>query len=128
MERSRAPPGHHQRYAPRAARCTISPTTILTYAPSGPDVHPGANMVEDEHGNIVHLRAGPRALESRKAISKTLLTEESSSLNRLGLNKKVYRHLVGLSTRSCSTCQLSSSLSLLLILIDQRNSLLVTLE
>jgi hypothetical protein len=51
-------------------------------------------MVQDEHGKIVVLRGGAKNLESRKAISKTLLTKESSSSNRLGVNKKVYRHLV----------------------------------
>ncbi|DAZ96934.1 TPA: hypothetical protein N0F65_012037 [Lagenidium giganteum] len=59
---------------------------------NGPDVHPGANFVENEMGRLIDLRK--RTPHQREAISKTLLTRSASaqgaSKNRV---KRVWRHL-----------------------------------
>jgi len=59
---------------------------------NGPDVHPGANMIEDDRGFRIMLKGGAENLESRIAASKTLLTQKSSDT----VHRKstvVYRHL-----------------------------------
>ncbi|CAH0473375.1 unnamed protein product [Peronospora belbahrii] len=59
---------------------------------NGPDVHPGANFVENESGRLIDL--SKRSLHQREAISKTLLTRSASaqgtSKSRV---KRVWRHL-----------------------------------
>ena len=61
---------------------------------NGPDVHPGANIIEDEMGNKIMLKGGKRFYEQRVALSKTLLTPSTSlKPDQCGVNKKVYRHL-----------------------------------
>lgn len=59
---------------------------------NGPDVHPGANFVENEMGRLIDL--SKRSPHQRFAISKTLLTRSASaqgkSRNRV---KRVWRHL-----------------------------------
>jgi len=57
---------------------------------NGPDEWPGALMVEDRGKRIV-LKAGPQHLNQRKAISKTLLSEDFSYPRS---QKIVYRHVV----------------------------------
>jgi DNA-directed RNA polymerase I subunit RPA1 len=65
---------------------------------NGPDVHPGANYVEDENGVKIDLKK--RNAEQREAISKTLLTNQAQTgditggVMRVGQGKKVWRHLV----------------------------------
>ena len=60
---------------------------------NGPDIHPGANFVENEHGILIDL--GKRTKDQRVAISKTLLTR-SSSAEGLAKHtvKRVWRHLI----------------------------------
>jgi DNA-directed RNA polymerase I subunit RPA1 len=59
---------------------------------NGPDVHPGANFVENEMGRLIDLRK--RTPHQREAISKTLMTRSASAQgatkNRV---KRVWRHL-----------------------------------
>ncbi|CAB3992022.1 DNA-directed RNA polymerase I subunit RPA1, partial [Paramuricea clavata] len=57
---------------------------------NGPNVHPGANIVESEDGKKTLLSATEP--NQRHAIAKRLLTPSHSSLP-LSQNKKVYRHL-----------------------------------
>lgn len=57
---------------------------------NGPDVYPGASLVEYGNGNVVRLRAND--YESRLAIAKQLLTPESSIDSNLDI-KIVHRHL-----------------------------------
>lgn len=57
---------------------------------NGPEVHPGATMVEYGNGNLVRLRAGD--FQAREAIAKQLLTPESSVNPNLDI-KVVHRHL-----------------------------------
>ncbi|XP_028403627.1 DNA-directed RNA polymerase I subunit RPA1-like isoform X2 [Dendronephthya gigantea] len=57
---------------------------------NGPNVHPGANLVENEDGKKILLNATDP--NQRQAIAKRLLTPSHSSLP-LSQNKKVYRHL-----------------------------------
>merc|ERR1712100_264759 len=59
---------------------------------NGPDIHPGANMIEDDRGFRIILRGGDENYESRVAASKTLLAQKSSD----NIHRKsaiVYRHL-----------------------------------
>ena len=58
---------------------------------NGPDVHPGAVMVEDEFGRKTMLEASDRA--QREGIAKTLLTPSYEGALGLGRPKIVYRHL-----------------------------------
>ena len=58
---------------------------------NGPDVHPGAVMVEDEFGRKTMLEASDRA--QREGIAKTLLTPSYEGSLGLGRPKIVYRHL-----------------------------------
>ena len=58
---------------------------------NGPDVHPGAVMVEDEFGRKTMLEASDRA--QREGIAKTLLTPSYEGTLGLGRPKIVYRHL-----------------------------------
>ena len=60
---------------------------------NGPDVHPGANAIVDEQGRRIILKGGDNNIESRKALSKTLLTHNPTNASHL-LNKKVLRHLI----------------------------------
>eukprot|EP01083_Nonionella_stella_P050855 135148_1 len=61
--------------------------------------YPGANHVEDEHGNLVDLSG--RSLAQREALADTLLTgavdsaqsSKSKSKGHRGGNKRVFRHL-----------------------------------
>jgi DNA-directed RNA polymerase I subunit RPA1 len=57
---------------------------------NGPDVHPGACLVEYGNGNIVRLKG--KDYESRLAIAKQLLTPDSSIDPNLDI-KIVHRHL-----------------------------------
>lgn len=57
---------------------------------NGPDVHPGATLVEYGNGSIVRLRASDP--QAREAIAKQLLTPESSVEPNLDI-KIVHRHL-----------------------------------
>jgi DNA-directed RNA polymerase I subunit RPA1 len=57
---------------------------------NGPDIYPGACLVEYGNGNIVRLQG--KNYESRLAIAKQLLTPESSNDNSLDI-KIVHRHL-----------------------------------
>lgn len=57
---------------------------------NGPDIYPGASLVEFGNGNTVRLRPGD--YESRLAIAKQLLTPESSIDSNLDI-KIVHRHL-----------------------------------
>ena len=61
---------------------------------NGPEIHPGANAIEDERGRVIHL--DKFTAEKRAAIAKTLLaTTASGSADAPArpLAKKVYRHL-----------------------------------
>jgi len=61
---------------------------------NGPDVHPGANAVEDEHGNVVPLRSDPKSRRGLAAmLQKPSLASAGASGNLHGV-KKVYRHLI----------------------------------
>jgi len=60
---------------------------------NGPDVHPGANAIEDQNGRKIVLKPGKANLDSRIALSKTLLTP-STRAEFTGIPKKVYRHLI----------------------------------
>jgi DNA-directed RNA polymerase I subunit RPA1 len=57
---------------------------------NGPDIYPGASFVEYGNGNILKLKGKDK--ESRLAISKQLLTPESSIDSNLDI-KIVHRHL-----------------------------------
>ena len=62
---------------------------------NGPEVHPGANAIEDEHGNVVNLRSGDA--KSRRGLAAMLqkpsLAAAGSSGSLHGV-KKVHRHLI----------------------------------
>ena len=61
---------------------------------NGPDIHPGANAIEDERGRVIHL--DKFTAEKRAAIAKTLLATTasgSSDAPARTLAKTVYRHL-----------------------------------
>jgi DNA-directed RNA polymerase I subunit RPA1 len=61
---------------------------------NGPDVHPGANAVEDEHGNVVPLRGDPKRRRGLAAtLQKPSLASAASSGSLHGV-KKVHRHLI----------------------------------
>ena len=74
------------------------PTVVTAYnveqlrkaVQNGPDIHPGANFVEDEWGHKTDLAR--LDAHQRNAISQTLLTK--SSLAPPGSSKKVMRHLI----------------------------------
>lgn len=55
---------------------------------NGPDVHPGANFIQDEYGNLISLKRYDK--NGRQAIAKTLCTISSSVPNGI---KQVFRHL-----------------------------------
>ena len=60
---------------------------------NGPTVHPGANAVEDEHGNVIPLKSDPK---SRRGLAAMLQKPSLASLGGGNLHgvKKVYRHLI----------------------------------
>ena len=58
---------------------------------NGPEVHPGAVMVENEFGQKTMLEASDRA--QREGIAKTLLTPSHEGSLNIGRPKIVYRHL-----------------------------------
>ena len=67
---------------------------MRTLVENGPDIHPGANAIEDERGRVIHL--DKFTAEKRAAIAKTLLaTAASGSADAPArpLAKTVYRHL-----------------------------------
>ncbi|CAK4067593.1 unnamed protein product [Aphanomyces euteiches] len=60
---------------------------------NGPDIHPGANFVENERGQLIDLRK--RTPQQRVAIGKTLLTRSASAqgVHQEHKVKRVWRHL-----------------------------------
>ncbi|OQS01274.1 DNA-directed RNA polymerase I subunit RPA1 [Achlya hypogyna] len=60
---------------------------------NGPDVHPGANYVENERGQLIDL--SKRTPQQRAAIGKTLLTRSASAqgAHQKHKVKRVWRHL-----------------------------------
>ncbi|OQR96429.1 DNA-directed RNA polymerase I subunit RPA1 [Thraustotheca clavata] len=60
---------------------------------NGPDIHPGANFVENERGQLIDL--SKRTLHQRRAIGKTLLTRSASAqgAHQKHKVKRVWRHL-----------------------------------
>jgi len=64
---------------------------MRTLVENGPEIHPGANAIEDERGRVIHL--DKFTAEKRAAIAKTLLASTASDGPSRPLAKKVYRHL-----------------------------------
>lgn len=67
---------------------------MRTLVENGPEIHPGANAIEDERGRVIHL--DKFTAEKRAAIAKTLLaTTAAGSADGPArpLAKTVYRHL-----------------------------------
>ncbi|KAK6632552.1 hypothetical protein RUM43_013320 [Polyplax serrata] len=61
---------------------------------NGPDVYPGATLVENENGSLIKLVAGEKNRKKRIGIAKLLLKSiESGGLTTCGA-KKVHRHLL----------------------------------
>lgn len=71
---------------------------------NGPDVHPGANAIEDEHGNVTQLRADAKSRRGLAAMLQKPSLSGGSSSGERGAGggasasmhgvKKVYRHLI----------------------------------
>lgn len=62
---------------------------------NGPEVHPGANAIEDEHGNVINLRSGDA--KSRRGIAAMLQKPSIAAAGSSGTLhgvKKVHRHLI----------------------------------
>nr|XP_054764131.1 DNA-directed RNA polymerase I subunit RPA1-like [Lytechinus pictus] len=57
---------------------------------NGPDVHPGALLIENEDGSQVKLRADNQS--QRESVAKRLLTPSNINKQNIG-SKKVHRHL-----------------------------------
>lgn len=58
---------------------------------NGPDVWPGATMIQNEDGKLVSLAT--MTVEQRTALANQLMTPSATLKNPLGVNKKVYRHI-----------------------------------
>lgn len=58
---------------------------------NGPNVYPGAVMVEDEEGHRKHL--SPTDAAQREAVAKKLLTPPESHVRCVNAHKIVFRHL-----------------------------------
>ncbi|KDO24012.1 hypothetical protein SPRG_10708 [Saprolegnia parasitica CBS 223.65] len=60
---------------------------------NGPQIHPGANFVENERGQLIDL--SKRTFDQRRAIGKTLLTRSASAqgAHQKHKVKRVWRHL-----------------------------------
>ncbi|GBM77438.1 DNA-directed RNA polymerase I subunit RPA1 [Araneus ventricosus] len=58
---------------------------------NGPNIHPGASIIEMEDGRKVRL--APDSVEKRQALANMLLTPQNSAVKKIGGVKIVHRHI-----------------------------------